>query len=363
MKKALISGAGTAGSALAYWLGRQGFAVTVVERSPALRTGGHAVDVRGAALEVVDRMGLLERVRDARTAYRGMSVLDGDGNEVFRTTETTYSGGRLDNDDVELFRDDLAGILHEHAPADYRFGDSITALREHEHGVRVTFAHAEPADYDVVIGADGLHSAVRRLAFGPEERFVHPIGQYVGICTMDNFLGLRDWQTWLKDGDAGYGLFTTRDNSRIKVYLGFNAGPIAYDHRDVEQHKRITAEHCGGLRWETPKLLEGMWADPDFYFDAMAQVRMDRWSAGRVTLLGDAACCPSPMSGQGTSLALVGAYVLAEELGRAGHETAFARYEARMRPFAEVNQALALENPGGPAAEESVDRAKNAITL
>ncbi|MBA9005185.1 FAD-dependent monooxygenase [Thermomonospora cellulosilytica] len=362
--RALISGAGTAGLSLAFWLRRHGFTVTVVERSSALRPGGHAIDIRGAALEVVSRMGLLEEIRRARTGYRGMSMLDGDGDEIFRSTESTYSGGRFDNDDVELLREDLTRILFEHTLAEYIFGDSITALREHADGVHVTFERSEPRDFDLVIGADGLHSTVRRLAFGPEERFVHPLGQYIGIYTMDNFLGLEDWQTWLRDGDAGYGIFTTRDNTRIKVFVGFDADPIDYDHRDVEQQKRIVAEHCAALRWETPRLLKGMWEAPDFYFDAMAQVRMDHWSTGRISLIGDAACCPSPMSGQGTSLALVGAHVLAEELGKAtDHKTAFARYEARMRPFAEANQALALENPGGPASDESVERAKNAIAL
>ncbi|MDX6740859.1 FAD-dependent monooxygenase [Actinocorallia sp. A-T 12471] len=359
----LISGASAAGPALAYWLGRQGHQVTVVERAPALRLGGHAVDVRGAAVEVAARMGLLETIRDARTAYRGMSMLDGDGVEVFRDTESTYSGGRIDNDDVELPREDLARILFAHAPAEYLFDDTVTALHEHADGVLVEFEKAPAREFDLVVGADGLHSRVRRLAFGPEERFVHRLGQHIGIYTVENFLGTRDWQTWMRDGDLGYGLFTSRDNTRLTVFLGFDAGPVSYDHRDVEQQRRIVAEHFKDARWETPRLLKAMWEAPDFYFDAVAQVRMDHWSKGRIVLVGDAAYCPSPMSGQGTSLALVGAYVLADELGENPYPTAFARYEQRMRPFADANQALALENPGGPAPESSVDKAKNAITL
>ncbi|ROO84526.1 2-polyprenyl-6-methoxyphenol hydroxylase-like FAD-dependent oxidoreductase [Actinocorallia herbida] len=361
--KVLISGAGAAGSALAFWLGRNGHEVTVVERAPALRPGGHAVDVRGAAVEVAARMGIDAQIREARTAYRGMSMLDGDGVEVFRDTESTYSGGRIGNDDVELLRADLARILFDRAPAEYLFGDAVTALDEHADGVRVEFERAAPREFDLVIGADGLHSRVRALAFGPEDEFVHLLGQYIGIYSVDNFLGLEDWQTWLRDGDTGYGLFTTRDNARLTVFLGFEAAPFAYDHRDVEGQKRLVAERFKDARWETPRLLEAMRDAPDFYFDAVAQVRMDRWTSGRVALLGDAAYCPSPMSGQGTSLALVGAYVLAEELNRADHTTAFSRYETRMRPFVEANQALALENPGGPAPEESVDKAKNAIAL
>jgi 2-polyprenyl-6-methoxyphenol hydroxylase-like FAD-dependent oxidoreductase len=149
----------------------------------------------------------------------------------------------------------------------------------------------------------------------------------------------------------------------MRVNLGFAAGPIDYDHHDVDQQRRLVREHCAKLRWEAPRLIEAMDKADDFYFDAMAQVEMERWSKGRVALVGDAGYCASPMSGQGTSLAMVGAYVLADELGRepAG---AFDRYERRLRPFVALNQALALEQQEGQgAAPENVQRAANAITL
>jgi 2-polyprenyl-6-methoxyphenol hydroxylase-like FAD-dependent oxidoreductase len=367
MKTVLISGASVAGPALAYWLRRHGYAPTVVERAPAVRSGGQAVDIRGVALEVVERMGLASEVRRSRTRMRGMSVLDGDGNEIMRDTEATYSGGRLDSDDVELLREDLVRMLHERTSGDveYVFGDSITTLREHDGGVRAGFESGEARDFDLVVGADGLHSNVRGLAFGQEGRFIHHLGTHLAIFSMENFLKLDNWQVWLRDGDAGFGIYPVRDNTEIRVSIGFASEPFDYDHRDIEQHKRLVEEHCSGLRWETPRLLKAMREAPDFYFDSMAQIRMDRWSAGRVTLVGDAGYCPSPMSGQGTSLALVGAYVLADELGRAGgdHHAAFARHEERLRPFVGLNQALATENPGGPASEESVERAKNALSL
>ncbi|UKZ02874.1 FAD-dependent monooxygenase (plasmid) [Streptomyces viridifaciens] len=367
MKTVLISGAGIAGSALAHWLRQHGFAPTVVEHAPGPRSGGQAVDIRGAALDVVERMGLLDRARAHRTRMRGMSVLDGDGKEIHRSTETTFSSGRLDSDDIELLREDLVRILHERASskAEFVFGDSVTALDQDEDGIRVAFEHGHPRTFDLVVGADGLHSAVRRLAFGPEEQFARHLGMHLAIFSADNFLALEDWQLWLRDGEAGYGIYPVRDNSELRITFGFAAEPLSAGQRNAEQQKKLVAGRMAALRWETPRLLKAMRNAPDFYFDAMMQIRMDRWSQGRAVLLGDAAYCASPLSGQGTSLALVGAYVLADALGRAGgdHRTAFASYEGRMRSFVELNQALATENPGGPAAEASVERAKNAIAL
>ncbi|TMR09037.1 hypothetical protein ETD86_45305 [Nonomuraea turkmeniaca] len=360
--KVLISGASIGGPVLAYWLRRQGAEVTVVERAPAPRKGGQAIDIRGAALTVAARMGILEQARELRTTMRGMSMVDGDGNEIMRSTEGTLSGGNFDSPDIEIVRDDLTALVTAAADAGYMYGDSIAALAQDPGGVDVTFESGRQDRYDYVVGADGLHSNVRRLAFGPEERFIEHLGMYVSIFTAPNHLGLDHWQTWFREGDVGGALFSDRDPDVMRVNLGFGAGPIAYDHRDVEQQKHLIQEHCSGLRWEIPKLLEAMWAADDFYFDAMAQVKMERWSTGRVTLVGDAGYCASPLSGQGTSLAMVGAYVLAQELGT-DPATAFDRYEQRMRPFVARNQALAVENPGQGAAPESVQLAANGITL
>ncbi|MFJ6848919.1 FAD-dependent monooxygenase [Streptomyces sp. NPDC091271] len=364
MRTVLISGGGIAGPALAYGLRRHGFEVTVVERGPGLRPGGQAVDVRGVALDVIERMGLLEPARRVRTRMRGMSILDPDGKEVDRSTEATFSSGRLDSDDIELLREDLVRLVYECTRGDveYLFGDTVTALDEDGAGVRVDFARAASRSFDLVIGADGLHSTVRRLAFGPEEGFSHHLGSYLSVFGADNFLGLEDWQVWLSDGDVGFGIMPVRGNTELRVAFGFESGPLA---RDADALRRIITERLASLRWEGPRLAEAARRAPDFYCDAMAQIRMDRWSRGRVALLGDAGYCPSPLSGQGTSLALVGAHVLADSLAQASgdHTAAFARYEERMRDFVALNQALATENPGGPASEASVEHAKNALSL
>ncbi|WP_129843071.1 FAD-dependent monooxygenase [Streptomyces sp. RFCAC02] len=364
MQTVLINGGGIAGPVLAHWLRHHGFAPTVVERAPGVRAGGQAVDIRGVALGVVERMGLLERASAVRTHMRGMSVLDPDGNEVHRSTEATYSSGRLDNEDIELLRDDLVRMVHERTRDDveYVFGDGVTALEEDASGVRVGFAHGPARTFDLVIGADGLHSAVRRLAFGPEERFVRHLGTYVAVFGADNFLGLDNWQAWLRDGGTGFGIMPVRDNTELRITFGFESEPLG---RDSDMLRRLVVDRLAAMRWEGARLAGAAAKAPDLYCDAMAQIHMDRWSRGRVALLGDAGYCPSPLSGQGTSLALVGAYVLADSLARAGsdHLAAYTRYEERMRPFVALNQALATENPGGPASDESVGRAKNAISL
>ncbi|MER7106446.1 FAD-dependent monooxygenase [Streptomyces sp. NPDC000229] len=363
MRSILISGAGIAGSALAYLLRRRGFAPTVAERAPGLRAGGQAVDVRGVALDVIDRIGVLEQARELRTRIRGMSVLDAEGTEIDRSTEFALSSGRLDSDDIEVLREDLGRLLYDRAGRDieYVFGDSVTALTEDADGVSVDFAHAPSRRFELVVGADGLHSTVRRLAFGPEEDFARHLGSYLSVFSADNFLDLDNWQVWMRDGEAGFGIMPVRDNRELRIAFGFESAPLD----GGADLRSLVVERLAALRWESDRLVKAAQRAPDFYCDAMAQIHMDRWSRGRSVLLGDAGYCPSPLSGQGTSLALVGAYVLADVLaGAAGdHEAAFGAYESRMRPFVTANQALATENPGGPASEESVTRAKNAIAL
>ncbi|MER5968925.1 FAD-dependent monooxygenase [Streptomyces sp. NPDC002055] len=367
MQTVLISGGGIAGPVLAHWLHRRGFRVTAVERAPAPRPGGQAVDVRGVALDVLDRMGLLDRARRVRTRMRGMSVLGPDGQEIDRSTEATFSSGRLDSDDIEVLREDLVRMVHEHTRADveYLFGDSVTALDEDGLGVHVEFAHAACRRFDLVVGADGLHSTVRRLAFGPEERFARHLGSYLSVFGADNFLGLEDWQLWLRDGDAGFGIMPVRDNTELRIAFGFESAPLAPELRDNGTLRGLIADRLASLAWEGVRLAEAARDAPDFYCDAMAQIRMDHWSRGRVALLGDAGYCPSPLSGQGTSLALVGAYVLADCLADAHgeHRAGYSRYERRMREFVSLNQALATENSGRPASEASMEHAKNALSL
>ncbi|MFC4912337.1 FAD-dependent monooxygenase [Actinomadura gamaensis] len=358
----LISGASVGGPALAYWLTRYGFDVTIVEVSDGPRPGGQAIDVRGPALEVAARMGVLDEIRAARVRMRGMSMVDADGNELFRSEERTITGGDLDSPDVEILRDDLSAILAEAAGdgVEYLYGDSIAGLEQHADGVRVYFASGAQRDFDLVVGADGLHSNTRRLVFGPEDRFIRHLGTYLGVWTAPNFLGLDEWQVFhqVPGSSWGGGVMSVRENREMRVYLGFeSAEPISYDYRDTAVQRRLLAEHLAEGGWELPRLLETMKDAPDFHFDAMAQVHMESWSSGRVVLLGDAGYCGSPLSGQGTTMAMVGAYVLAGELKAANgdHRKAFAAYESELRDYVAANQELALTNKARVEAQQAAD--------
>jgi 2-polyprenyl-6-methoxyphenol hydroxylase-like FAD-dependent oxidoreductase len=358
MKTVLISGSSVAGTALAYWLREQGLTPVVVERAPAQRRGGQAIDVRGAALTVIRRMGLEAQVRGLKNHSNGMSMLDPQGNELFRSEEFALSSGSLDSDDVEILREDLVDLMYaKNDGIEYLYGDSIAAIHPEDDAVTVEFEHAAPRRFDLVVGADGLHSNTRRLAFGPEADYINHLGTYLSVFSEENYLGMDHWQTWFNDGRNGGAVMTVRDNAELRIYLGFASDPIEYDYRDTAAQKQLVAERITGFGWEVPGFIERMKTAEDFYFDSMAQINMDAWSAGRVVLIGDAAHCAAPLSGQGTSLALVGAYVLAYELGRTeDHALAFARYESRMRPFVEANQQLAFIDRQTVDPEESTRR-------
>ncbi|MFD4657253.1 FAD-dependent monooxygenase [Kitasatospora sp. NPDC058444] len=365
----LVSGAGIAGTALAYWLNRYGFHVTVVERAPSLRGGGQAVDIRGTALTVVERMGLLEQARDRRTGLRGMSVVDADGRELRRSTEWTATGGSIDGPDVEILRDELAELIAGAEKSgtaagpgvEYRFDDAIDTLVQHPEGVEVRFRSGTERSFDLLVGADGLHSNTRRLVFGPEADYLHPIGTYLAGWSAPNHLGLDRWEVAHQDGDDPNWFsmaMTVRDNSELRVFVGFHSDePLAgMLPRDPARQRQLVAERSAHARWELPRFLEAMWETDAFHYDVIAQIRMDRWSKDRVVLLGDAGYCCSPATGQGTSVALTAAYVLAGELRAADgdHRTAYPAYERRLRDHVAANQAILELTGDREARSESV---------
>ncbi|MFI9024336.1 FAD-dependent oxidoreductase [Streptomyces sp. NPDC053560] len=344
----LVSGAGIAGSALAYWLRKAGFSVTVVERAPAPRPGGQTVDLRGAGRDVMTRMGLLEQARALSVDQRGLAYVNSAGRTTARMPADSFGGEGIVSE-IEILRGDLGRLLYEATLPDteYLFDDTVTGLHQDASGVTVTFEKAESRRFGLVVGADGLHSVVRALAFGPESQYVHPLDLYTAWFTVTDELALDGWYQM---HNAPGGLVASARPGRlpgeIKAGLSFRAKQLSYDRRDASEQQDLIARRFAHAGWEVPRLLRAMRAAPDFFFDSMGQVRLDQWSRGRVALLGDAGYCPSPLTGLGTSLALVGAYVLAGELGAADgdHSAAFGNYDRVMRPY--VSRAQQLP-PGG----------------
>ncbi|MGR6919666.1 FAD-dependent monooxygenase [[Actinomadura] parvosata] len=363
--RVLVVGASIAGPALAHWLRRWGAEVTVVERAPGLRPGGQAVDARGIAKEVIGRMGLAAAVRAACTDTAGAYTVDADG-QVLETFRAEDDGGDGYIADIEILRGDLSQVLYDATRdgVEYVFGDRVAQLAQDADGVDVVFAGGDRRRFELVVGADGLHSATRAMVFGPHERFIRHLGHVLAFYSVPNEFGLDRWLLEHQDQESGRStlLRPIQDATRAMAMFSFASPGFDVDHRDVAAQKALLRTRMAGLGWLTPDILAHLDDTPDFYLDQVAQVVMERWSSGRVGLLGDAAFSSSPFSGQGTGLALVGAYVLAGELAAAGWDpdAGFARYEARMRSYVEANQEIGRLNARsrdlpGPDAEPGPD--------
>ncbi|MET8995625.1 FAD-dependent monooxygenase [Amycolatopsis sp. NPDC004169] len=366
MKRVLISGASIAGPALAFWLRRAGFAVTLVEKAPALRVGGYPIDIRGTALTAVERMGILPALQDLHISTRRLTFLDGDGGEIVALAPEAVVGGD-GGEDLEIRRGDLIRTLYDLVRDDVevRFDDTVETLTDAAEGVDVTFRSGHRDRYDLVIGADGLHSRTRELVFGEEAPFHHYLGYCFAGFTMPNDFGLyREGVTWSKPG-KGAALYAVLDSEEVHGFLvSARPEPPFEAFRNPEAQRELIARTFEGDGWEIPRLVAAMRAADDLFFDVISQIRMPSWSSGRVALIGDAAHAPSFLTGQGTSLALVGAYVLGHALAtNPDHTAAFAAYEDRFRGFAEANQALVTEGQATlfPTTAEALEQRNAAL--
>jgi len=333
MRKALISGAGIAGATAAYWLAKAGFEVTVVEQAVGVRSSGSPVDVRGAAVEVADRMGVMTRIRAAETCVRDMVFVNGRGREVSRVNmRTTWA----EPADVELPRGDLAAILRDAVPdeVEVQFGNSVTALQQDADGVTAEFDCGPTRRFDLVVGADGAHSGVRALTFGPEADYLTHLGVYVATLPLDGDSGTD----FVMYNTPGRSIAIHPARGRPIAAFMFRAPEIPhFDNRDLDQHKRLLTAAYAGAGWRVPELLDRVAAADDMYFDSVSRVQVPTWSRGRIGLVGDAASCVS-LFGDGSCLAMTGAFTLADSL--TGDVPAGLRtYEVRHRP-----QRAAKEN-------------------
>ncbi len=342
----LVTGASVAGPTLAYWLARQGMAVTVVERAPEFRDGGQTIDVRGAGKVVAQRMGLESAIRARSTHEDGIRFVD----EQDRTRAEIGIGAFDGNGPVaelEILRGELARLLIEHgrSTVEYRFGDSIAALEDLPHGVKVRFAQGGEEMFDLVIAAEGVGSPTRKLVFGDEVRR-RSFDLYTAYFTIPRAPGDARQMRWF-NAPGGLSVCVRPDNlGTSRALLSFQEAANGYEKLPPARQKTLLKEKFAGLKWETPRILAALDDAPDLYLDQISQVKMARWSKGRIALVGDAAYCASPISGMGTSLGMCGAYVLAGELGRHDdHAQAFAAYESIMRPYVDQAQDVPLFAP------------------
>lgn len=342
----LISGASIAGPTLAFWLRRHGLRPVVVERASELRLGGQNVDVRGAGREVARRMGIESKIRAASTGEEGLRFVD-----RHDATKGAFPAGTSDSDgftaELEILRGELVRILHEATRdgVEYVFGDLITGLHEHPGGVTASFAKGAAREVDLVIVAEGLRSHTRSLVFGNEPE-IRELGLYIAYLTIPRVASDDAWWRWY-NAPGGRTIQLRPDNvGTTRVMLTFMSKTRGYEQLDAKEQRQLLRRMFADAGWAAPRVLAALEGSDEVYFDSVGQVRAPHWSRGRVGLVGDAGYCPSPISGMGTSLALVGAYVLAGELARhQDHREAFAAYETTMRPY--VRQAQKLP-PGTP---------------
>jgi 2-polyprenyl-6-methoxyphenol hydroxylase-like FAD-dependent oxidoreductase len=339
----LVTGASVAGTTTAWWLARYGRDVEVVERAPAFRDGGQNVDVRGTARDVLRRMGLEALLLERSTRERGTDWVTEDNHVVgrFEAAHSDTDGGPTA--EMEIRRGDIARIIYEAAAAQgvrFRFGDSIEHIEQHDGGVQVTFAGGHQETYALVVIAEGVGSHTRELVFPAENRprWMDLTIAYFSIPQIaSDGAYARQYNTL---GGRGAVVKPARDG-KLGVYLGIQKRPGHENSWSVAQQRAFIRAQFSALGWEFPRILDAMTDVDDFYFDVLRQVHMDRWSNGRVVLTGDAAWCPTALSGIGTTLAIVGAYVLAGELARSDTPaTAFAHYERITRPFVKQGQNI-----------------------
>lgn len=331
MKKpeVLIVGAGIAGPALAYRLARNGYRPTVVEHARQLRSGGSAIVVKGPAIPVAERMGILPQLRELATRNRSLTLLDPAGKRILRLPAS--SGG---SPTVEVTRADLSEVLHRSArgDAEFVFDDTVTALDQDEGGVDVTFRRSAPRRFDLVVGTDGMHSTIRRLVFGPERQFVSDLGLYGATVPLEpDAIDDPSELTMLTVPNRMLVVHPSR-TTPLAIFTFRATRPAPHDRKNIALHKQTVADTYADVRWRAPELVAAYLDHPAPFFDPLTTVRMPSWSRGRVVLLGDAAAATA-LLGDGSSMAMAGANALAEELAshHGDHARAFATYESRLR--------------------------------
>jgi 2-polyprenyl-6-methoxyphenol hydroxylase-like FAD-dependent oxidoreductase len=343
-KRILICGAGIAGPTLAYWLQHYGFEPTLIERAPALRSGGYIIDFWGLGFDVAEKMGLLPELRRVGYAINEVRIVGDRGKRTggFNARAPQPALG----DYVTILRSDLSRLIYESLGGVVRtiFGDTIRAIEQDDKGVRVTYEHAPVERFDLVIGAGGLHSPVRGLAFGPEGRYEKFLGYYAASFSAQGFPH-KDQGAFVSYAAPGRQVsrYALRGNRTAFLFVFASDRKLSVGSHDLQAQKSVLHDRFGRDGWECPEILAALNACSDLYFDPVSQICMEHWSSGRVALAGDACFCPSLLAGQGSAIAVIGAYILAGELGKSGgdHKIAFTNYENALHPFITRKQRAA----------------------
>jgi len=359
-KSVLISGASIAGLTMAYWMNYYGFKVTVVEIGAAPRRGGSPIDVRGDALDTARRMGILDAIKAAKLPTEGLKFMNAQ-NEVQGIMLVEEIGAIRPGDDTELRRDDLVDILYENAGSDitYKFSNRITHLAQDAEKVNVTFKDETTGTFDFVIGADGIHSGVRKLVFGEEEQFTYFLNYYFSVFEVDGSLGEKHFGHMFNTPDNMATIYFYNADAADAI-LAFRApDKITINRNNIQEQKEIVIKAFDGIGWKVPQLIEELKRSETFYLDQGCQIKMPAWTKGRVALIGDAGYAPAFPTGMGSTLAMQGATVLADALAEfENHEIAFNSYNERMRPVVEDLQATVYEGMAFvlPETEEKINK-------
>ncbi|HRG61653.1 MAG TPA: FAD-dependent monooxygenase [Burkholderiales bacterium] len=345
MKKILVVGAGVAGLTVCYWLKKFGFLPVLIEKSDFLRTGGHAVDIRSPAVDIIKKMDIYESIFEMRTQLENSYHVGAD-NKIIKESHGEESGFNH-GDDVEIVRGDLLWILMDSIKdIPCHFGQTITQIKQHEKYVEITLKSGKTEYYDLVIGADGLYSSTREMAFTTEQFASVDLNTYIGVFSIPNYLNLSRSEIDFESDNKLISVtsFNDRYIDKAIVAFSFSCDEKMNDVRDQMEQKTLLRSKFMNMGWEVNNLLKLMDDSDDFYFDSAKQIHMTSWTEGRVALIGDAGYCAAPLAGQGTSQAIIGAYLLAVELKRLGgnHSIAFDHYNKLLRPYVEANHDLAL---------------------
>jgi 2-polyprenyl-6-methoxyphenol hydroxylase-like FAD-dependent oxidoreductase len=343
-KTILISGASIAGPTLAYWLHRFGFNVTVVERAESLREGGQNIDIKGAAKTVAERMGLIDAIRAADTGELGVRFVDDKGKVKAALPK---GESELGTAELEILRGDLSKILYNHTKNNvkYIFGEQISDLTEFDTGVKVTFQSGKTQDFDLVIIAEGIRSRTRGLVFG-DEPVLKSTGLYISYFTIPRLATDTNWAEWYNALGARVIMKRPDNEGTTRASFSFMSKEIGYERLPLAKQKEILKAKFADAGWEASRILTELDKGTEIYFDNISQTFAPNWSKGRVAITGDAAFCPSPLSGMGASVSMVGAYVLAGELARNNNYTeAFLAYDKAFRPYVSKIQKLPLGVP------------------